>query len=57
MKITTEDVDSLIEVIEWYRDYYHKSHEVCNELIQNLTDDPDRYYSSIERYVDDWIDY
>lgn len=55
--ISMNDVEALIELIEWYRDDYHKSTDFCNEMISNLQKDPVRYYEIYDRCVDDWFDY
>jgi uncharacterized coiled-coil DUF342 family protein len=49
----------LIELIEWYRDEYHKGNDdYHNELIERLRNATTKEeIDSVERMLDDWLDY
>ena len=54
--ISENDVEALIELIEWYRDYYHKNAVICSEMIRDLQEDPNKWYDIYDRTVDDWLE-
>lgn len=54
--MTKEDMEALIELIEWYRDCYHKDVTICGEMIRNLREDPNKWYEIYDRVVDDWLE-
>jgi hypothetical protein len=52
-----EDKQSLIELIEWYRDEYHKSDFYHTEMIEKIKQIQDEKELSIyEQVVDEWLD-
>ena len=56
--MTAEDKESLIDLIIWYRDKYHRVDCNHSELIEKIraTDD-DNLLHIYEKIVDGWLDY
>ena len=56
---TEEEKQELIELIEWYRDKWHKSDWCHTDMINTLLSPncTQEEFDIIERSVDDWIDY
>lgn len=53
-----EQKESLIELIEWYRDEYHKKDSVHNDLIEKIKNTTDQKVLDLyEKTVDGWLDY
>jgi hypothetical protein len=55
--MTSEDKESLISIIEWYKDEYHHNDMGHNSLIAKIvaTDD-DELLHSYEQIVDSWLE-
>lgn len=53
-----EQKQSLIDLIEWYRDEWHKKDFGHTDMIEKIraTDDPD-VVEIYEKVVDGWLDY
>lgn len=52
-----EDKHGLIELIEWYRDEYHKSDFCHTEMIEKIKQIQDEKELSIyEQVIDGWLD-
>jgi hypothetical protein len=57
MSSLEEDKQGLIELIEWYRDEYHKSDFCHTEMIEKIKQIQDEKELSIyEQVVDGWLD-
>lgn len=47
----------LIEIIEWYRDEYHRQDFCHSSMIEKIkTLDDERYLTIYEQVVDGWLD-
>ena len=54
---TEEDKQAMIELIEWYRDEYHRKDFGHNEMIEKIKTTSDaEELKFIESVVDGWID-
>ena len=52
-----KDKQGLIDLIEWYRDEYHKSDFCHAEMIEKIKKIKDKKELSIyEKVVDEWLD-
>lgn len=61
VKPSPEDIEALIELIEWYRDDYFRNgamNDMCNQYIAELQDSnlTQEKFDTIELIVDMWID-
>ena len=58
---TKEDRQSLIDLIEWYRDDYHRNVNFCHSyklMIETIkTTTSEETLDIYEKIVDDWLDY
>ena len=58
---TPDDVEGLIDVIEWYRDDWFNNpamKQICNEFVTDLKDPEltQERFDTVELIVDMWID-
>ena len=55
--ITSEDKEGLIDLIEWYRDEYHKIDEGHSKMISEIREISDeKLFGLYEKIVDGWLD-
>lgn len=57
MPITEEDREGLADLIRWYRDKYHHGTSYHDELIEKVLHGTEQEFESLERVVDDWLDF
>lgn len=57
MMYTEEDKKAIIEIIEWYRDDYHKFDCGHNDMIETIrTTNDEGEIKLIEEIIDGWVD-
>ena len=52
-----KDKQGLIDLIEWYREKFHKPDSVCDDLIAAIRDaKTDAEFEQYNQVVDSWLD-